>query len=119
MQRRGLGEHKPYVCNSEAGKADHESSSDERHSAAELFENYEVCDLPQRPVLYVDDVFTQGRHLAAIDECLRRPSRAGVLVVGFTDYDYRESCLEWRAKDVEYTDVYSRIAVTDIEKQVL
>jgi len=119
MQRRSLGEVKQHVYNVEAQKADHEGSSDERKTAPELFDNYDVRGKPQRPVLYVDDIFTRGRHLAAIDQRLGRPARAAVLVVGFTDDDYRESCLEWRAKDVEYADVHSRIAVTEVERQPL
>jgi hypothetical protein len=111
MQRRKLGTVKHCVVNRTSTQPSHESV--ERQTAKEIFDNYEVIARPQRHVLYIDDIFTQGRHLAALDSVLQRPAIAGMLVIGFTDYEHRATCLDLRGKTLQYTDMNSSIAVSD------
>lgn len=113
MQRAGLGVIMKCVVNKAATAAVHES--EDRQTALQLFQNYQVTQLPDGPVVYVDDIFTQGHHIAAMDECLRRPKQAGVLVIAFTELEHRATCLELRAKRLEYTSLSSHIAVLDDE----
>lgn len=64
----------------------------------ELRQNYilsEGSTTPRGRVIYIDDVLTNGTHIAALDDFLGRPPGAGAICIGTTDtvernaYDFR------------------------------
>lgn len=58
-----------------------------RYTYEELRENYVVLQQPPpgMRVIYVDDILTRGKHVAALDSRLGSPPKAGLLCFGCTD----------------------------------
>lgn len=103
MHKENLGHLNPCIVNSAPTTASHES--EDRLSAQALANNYDVRSIPDGPVLYIDDVLTKCEHIAAVDDRLGRPKSAGVLTIGATDWEPRDTCLEWRRKLISYSDL--------------
>jgi hypothetical protein len=98
LAARGLGKAVGAVVNRVKLKAAHETEG--RHTASKLHANFQARRKPTQPVLLIDDILTQGRHVAAMDEMLKAPDSIAVLAVGFTEAAHCDSCLSWLAKTV-------------------
>jgi len=113
LESRGFGKvlasvfHKSAVVQAHSGM---------RLSARDLLKSLEQDKQPIHPwhrVVYVDDLFSWGNHVAAVHELLGRPKNAMVFTVGCTDKNRVNNALEARYRFMSYETLDERPQVTD------